>query len=382
MAARIVILGGGVGGTLAANLLAKQIPESLAAITVADRTGKHVYQPGWLYLPFGREQVKNLVRSERGLLDKRVNLVIDDFTRIDTEKRQIVAEGGTVLPWDYLVVATGSRNFPEEVPGLVEGGHHFYSAEAALALGRELERFDGGRIVVGVGGIPHRCPPAPLEFLLLLDSDLRKRGKRERTELYYTYPIGRVFTIEPVAEFVQPILDERGITYETFFNLETVDPAKKVATSMEGTELEYDLLVMIPPHRGAEVIDASAIGDEQGWVPTDRHLLTMKGQGDDPRIFAIGDATDLPVSKSGSAAHFQAKVVADRIAAAVKDRPLENGAYDGRVMCFLETGNDQATTLNFDYESPPEPPRPNRIYHYEKMVFNKTYWYIVPRGLV
>jgi len=107
--------------------------------------------------------------------------------------------------------------------------------------------------------------------------------------------------------------------------------------------------------------------------------LQMKG---DERVFALGDATDLPVSKSGSAAHFQAKVVADRLEAAVTGRPLEDGEYKGHVMCFLETGNEQATSLNFDYDNPPEPPKPSRIYHYEKMLFNKTYWYIVPRGLV
>jgi sulfide:quinone oxidoreductase len=213
----------------------------------------------------------------------------------------------------------------------------------------------------------------------MLDAELRKQGRRERFELLYTYPIGRVFTIEPVAEFVTPILDERGIAYETFFNLETVDPEAKQITSLEGTTLDYDLLVMVPPHRGAEVVGASGLGDEQDWLPTDRNTLEVKGL---ERVWAIGDATDLPVSKSGSAAHFQAKVVAERVAAQVRDRPLANGHYNGHVMCFLETGNEQATALNFDYEHPPQPPRPSRIYHYEKMLFNKTYWYIVPRGIV
>lgn len=384
MAARIVVLGGGVGGTLTANLLAKHLPPGAAQITVADLTGKHVYQPGWLYVPFGKETPRNLIRSERGLLDRRVNLIVDDFTRIDTERRLVVAAGGTTLPYDFLVIATGSRNVPEEVPGLAEGGHHFYSAEAAVRLGRELERFEGGRVVVGVGGIPHRCPPAPLEFLLLLESELRRHGRREQAELFYTYPIGRVFTIETVAEYVTPILEDRGIGYETFFNLETVDPAAKRVTSMEGSEQEYDLLVMVPPHRGAEIIDASGIGDEQGWVPTDRHTLALKGQGADERIFAVGDATDLPVSKSGSAAHFQAKVAATRIGSAITGVASANGhgRYDGHVMCFLELGDEHATTLSFDYEHPPQPPRPSRVYHWEKMIFNRAYWHVVPRGLV
>jgi len=379
MPTRIVVLGGGVGGTLAANLLARGLARQDVEITVADRTGKHVYQPGWLYIPFGQETARNLVRSERGLLDRRINLIVDDFTRIDPERHLIVADDGAALPYDYLVVATGSRNVPEDVPGLAEAGHHFYSAEAAAKLGEALKAFDHGRIIVGIGGLPHRCPPAPLEFLFLLDADLRRQGKRDRVELTYTYPIGRVFTIESVAEFATPILEERGITYETFFNLETVDAEKKQINSLEGTTLDYDLLVMIPPHRGAEIVSASGLGDEQGWIPTDRNTLEMKGED---HVFAIGDATDLPVSKSGSAAHFQAKVVSDRIVEAVTGKPSGNGHYNGHVMCFLETGNEQATTMNFDYDHPPEPPRPSRIYHYEKMLFNRTYWYIVPRGIV
>lgn len=381
MPARIVILGGGVGGTLTANLLARALREHEVEITVADRTGKHVYQPGWLYIPFGAENERNLVRSERGLLDKRINLAVDDFTRIDPDRRLVVADSGTALHYDYLVIATGSRNVPEDVPGLAESGHHFYSAPAARALGKALREFTGGTIVVGVGGLPHRCPPAPLEFLLLLDSELRRSGRRTATELIYTYPIGRPFTIESVSEFVAPVLDERGVTVETYFNLDSVDPAARRIESLEGTSLDYDLLVMVPPHRGAEIVSASELGDDQGWVPTDRHTLEVKGL---ERVYAIGDATDLPVSKSGSAAHFQAKVVAERISAEITGKPLHNGRghYNGHVMCFLEMGGEQATTMNFDYDHPPEPPRPSRIYHYEKMLFNRTYWYIVPKGIV
>ncbi|HVB64527.1 MAG TPA: FAD/NAD(P)-binding oxidoreductase [Nitrolancea sp.] len=379
MPTRIVIFGGGVGGTLTANLLARKLRNDDVELTVADRTGKHVYQPGWLYIPFGQEQQRNLVRNERTLLDKRVNLVIDDFSRIDLENRRIVADSGTALSYDFLVIATGSRNNLEEVPGLAEGGHHFYAADAAERLGKALKEFDSGRIIVGVGGLPHRCPPAVLEFTLILDAELRKQKKRDHVELLYTYPIGRVFTIESVAEFVTPILEERAIKYETFFNLDSVDPEKRQIESLEGTTFDYDLLVMVPPHRGADVITLSQIGDEQGWVPTERNTLLMKGN---ERVFVIGDATDLPVSKSGSAAHFQAKIVAERLEAAVTGRPLDDGDYKGHVMCFLETGNEQATSLNFDYDNPPEPPKPSRIYHYEKMLFNKTYWYIVPRGLV
>jgi sulfide:quinone oxidoreductase len=178
------------------------------------------------------------------------------------------------------------------------------------------------------------------------------------------------------------MLEERGIAYETFFNTESIDPVARKVISMEGTELPYDLLVLVPPHRGAPVVRDSGLGDAQGWLPTDRHTLQVVGH---PNIYALGDATDVPVSKSGSAAHFEAKVLAERIAASVAPGRVTPGAsealYDGRVLCFLETGHGQASQLTFDFSHPPRPPAPNAFYHYEKMLFNKVYWYIVPRGI-
>ncbi len=184
-----------------------------------------------------------------------------------------------------------------------------------------------------------------------------------------------------MAEAVTPLLEERNIGYTVFFNAETVDTEKRIISSLEGEEVSYDLLVLVPPHRGARVIEESGLGDEQGWIPTDRTTLEVKGQH---QVYALGDATDLPVSKSGSAAHFEAKVVAARILAAVRgEEPKpEEATYDGEVMCVLETGYSRATQLVFNYEHPPHPPRPGRCYHLEKQLFNRAYWHLVPQGLV
>jgi sulfide:quinone oxidoreductase len=287
---------------------------------------------------------------------------------------------GTVLPYDTLVIATGARIAPDAVPGFAEGAHHFYSEEAALALKDALESFQGGKLVIGVADIPYKCPPAPLEFAFKVEDLLSKRGIRDKTQILYLSPINRVFTIESVSEFATPMLEERGIEYEVFFNTESVDPEKKIVTSLEGSDVEYDLLVMVPPHRGAQVVMNSGLGDTQGWLPTDRHTLKVKGQAD---IYGIGDATDIPVSKSGSAAHFEAKVLADRLVERIRGTLDEDKhTYDGHVLCFLETGRGQASQLVFDFEHPPQPPRPSHFYHYEKMLFNRVYWYIVPKGIV
>ncbi len=378
MTARIVVLGGGVGGTLVSNLLARKLSRSAAEITVVDATGRHIYQPGWLYVPFGLEKPENLVKRERSLLSRKVRLVVDRVVKIDADARRVVLAEGAPLEYDYLVVAAGARLAPEAVPGYEEAAHNFYNAENALRLRAALYGFGGGTVVVGVADIPYKCPPAPLEFTFMLEDYLKQRGLRDRTKIVYLSPLNRVFTIETVSQMVTPLLEERGVEYRLFFNTESIDPVAKVVRSMEGEEEQYDLLVLVPPHRGAPVVVESGLGDQQGWLPTDRETLQVKGR---PEIYALGDATDLPVSKSGSAAHFQAKVVADRIADAVHGKQPA-AKYDGHVLCFLETGYGQATQLAFDYEHPPQPPRPSRFYHYEKMLFNRTYWYIVPRGIV
>ncbi len=400
MPRHIIIVGGGVGGTITANLLARTLHEDEAEVTIIDRTGRHVYMPAWLYLPFNSDDAygDHVVRDERGLLGKRVNLVTGDVTAIDTNSHElrvrrstgedeIRGTGGAIeatYAYDYLVLATGARLAPGDLSGLAEGKdrwHDFYSAEGALRLRKALHEFDGGRIVVAIGGVPYRCPPAPLEFTFLLDEFLRKRGLRGRSEIQYLYPLPRVFPIQSVADVATPLLEERGVKYTVFFNTEEVDTEQKVIRSLEGEEIPYDLLVMIPPHRGSRLVEEAGLGDAQAWLPTDHHTLQVKGH---EHIYALGDATDLPVSKSGSAAHFEAKVLANRIIAEVRGETPDpkKSDYDGEVMCFLETGENKATQLVFNYENPPQPPRPSLYYHMEKQLFNRAYWHIVPQGHV
>jgi sulfide:quinone oxidoreductase len=375
--ARIVVLGGGVGGTLTANLLASELGRD-ASVTVVDPTGMHVYQPGFLYLALGQANGRWLARDERTLLRREVDLAIERAVRIDPEAGTVQLERGGSLEWDYLVIATGARLVPEQIPGLSEGAFGFYSLEDAERLREELRRFRGGRIKVGIAGIPYKCPPAPVEFVFMLDQYLRRRGLRERSEITLLSPLNRAFTIESASKVIQPIMQKRGIELETFFNVESVDPSAGTVSSLEGDKAEYDLLVLVPPHRGQELIDHSHLGDASGWLPTDRHTLQV---ADTERVFAIGDGTDLPISKSGSTAHFEAPVVASRIASLIGGTaPRSN--YGGRVMCFLETGDGRATTLRFDYEHPPVPPRPSRVWHAAKWMFNRLYWETVPQGRI
>ena len=383
---RILILGGGVGGTLTANLLVKQLHRKVqsgdVSITVVDQTGRHTYQPGFMYIAMGGERAEKLQRSERSLLDPRVTLVVGTIAKIDEATRTVGLTDGTWLGYDHLVLATGSRIVPEAIEHFTEEAHHFYTAEAALKLRKALDAFQGGRIVIGIAGMPYKCPPAPLEVSFLVESELRDRGLRDKSELHFCSPIGRAFTIESVSEMASPILAEKGIELHTFFNVETIDPTRKVVTSLEGEELGYDLLILVPPHRGQQfLIDAGLAPAPGGWLPTDRHTLRVGGR---TNVYALGDATDLPLSKAGSTAHFEAPVVTEQIVAAVEGRMAagKHASYEGKVMCFFEIGDGKGTLLQFDYDHPPKPPKPGRIWHLGKIVFNKTYWHTVPKGRI
>ncbi len=382
---RVLVLGGGVGGTLAANLLVRKLRSQLlngeASVTLVDQTGQHVYQPGFMYIAMGGERAERLQKPERGLLDKRVELVVGDAVRIDEKEQCVALADGRSLPYDYLVLATGCRIVPEEIEHFDEEAHHFYTADAALRLRKALDAFTGGTIVVAIAGMPYKCPPAPLEVTFLMESELRDRGLRDKTQLHFCSPINRAFTIESVSEMATPILEQKGIELHTFFNVESIDPERKMVLSLEGEELHYDLLVLVPPHKGAPIVIESGLAPAAGWLPTDRHTLQVGGR---PNVFALGDATDLPLSKAGSTAHFEAPVVAERVAAAIQGREPEakEGSYTGRVMCFFEIGDGKGTLLRFDYDNPPKPPKPNRLWHLGKIVFNKTYWHTVPKGRV
>ena len=383
---RILILGGGVGGTLTANLLARRLKKRLdhgeVDLALVDASGAHVYQPGFMYIAMGGERAANLERRERALLDRRIRLVIGTVSHVDDGARTVSLTDGTVLPYDQLVIATGARILPESIEHFETEAHHFYTAEAALKLRYALDAFTGGKVVIGIASMPYKCPPAPLEVAFLVEAELRERGLRDKSEVHFASPIGRAFTIESVSDMATPILAEKGIELHTFFNVETIDPERKVVQSLEGEELPYDLLILVPPHKGQQfLIDSGLAPAPGGWLPTDRFSLRVGGRAN---VFALGDATDLPLSKAGSTAHFEAPVIVEAIVAGVERRAPsgKHAAYEGNVMCFFEIGDGKGTLLRFDYDHPPVPPKPNALWHLGKIVFNKTYFHTVPKGRV
>ncbi len=376
---RILIVGGGMGGTILANNLSRRLLRELrsgkAKLTMLSASDKHMYQPGLLYTAFGRITPDELYRDQAGLLEPGIDFFVDPVTEFHLDKNQVKAKSGKTYDYDTLVVATGSRIVPETIPGLVENSETFYTEESALKMFKRLQAFQGGRVVITVG-VPHKCPMAPLEITFMLYDYFKDRGILDKVKLHYTYPIGRTHSLENVAKWATPEFDRLGITYETLFNMKEVDGAKKILRSEEGSETPFDLLIAIPAHKGMEVVEKSGLG-QNGWVPTNRKRLNMEGR---TNVYAIGDTTNIPISKAGSTAHYEAEALAENLAAIVKmGAPVRD--YDGKVFCFIEAGKDRATYAVFDYLNPPDPKAPTKAMHWFKMAYNKLYW-ATARGLL
>ncbi|QWF77971.1 type III sulfide quinone reductase, selenoprotein subtype [Amycolatopsis sp. CA-230715] len=387
MTKRIVILGGGTGGTVAANRLRRSLGGG-AHITVVDRDDDHVYQPGLLFVPFGLADPEDLVRSRPRQLHDGIRYHRSDVERVEVDKELVHLHDGAVLPYDVLVIATGARLMPEETEGLTGEGWHetvhtFYDLDGAMALGSALTGFTEGRLVVNVVDLPIKCPVAPLEFCFLADWYLRERGVRDDVQLVYATPLDGAFTKPVAARTLSGLLTEKGIELVTEFTTGEVDGAGKRLVSYDGRELAFDLAVVVPPHGGASYVDRSpGLGDEFGFVPADPRTLRAKAH---PNVFVIGDAAALPTSKAGSVTHFEGEVLARNIVSFLGGDELD-GEFDGHTNCFIESGFGKALLIDFNYDTEPLPghfPAPiglpllkeSRLNHLGKLMFAWWYWH-------
>ncbi len=382
---RVIVVGGGIAGTIVANRIARTIPEELekgeAEVVVLDKSDKHVYQPGQLLVPFNVHDPVELVRNERDILDHRVRFLHGqkgEVTKIDPANHTVVTADGVSHTYDYLIIATGSHLRWEEVPGYKDAVYSPWDFDSALKLREALDQFSGGTVVINVAKLPHKCPVAPMEATLMLDDMLRKKGLRDKTEIVYTYPINGIFGIKTTNDVMIKIFQERGIKVISPFNVTNVDPKNKVMESQEGEKVKFDLAIGVPPHAGAKVIGDSGIGDKRNWVPTDKFTLRMK---DHSNVFVIGDTTDIPISKAGSTADFESYIIANNVANEIRGTGLKK-TYDGSVFCYIATGVDSATYIRFNYANPPVPPPPSYVHWWGKLMYNKLYWTVTAKAIV
>jgi sulfide:quinone oxidoreductase len=391
---RLVVLGAGTAGTMAVNKLRRRLDRRQWEITVVDQDDTHLYQPGLLFVPFGRFRPDELRKPRRRFVPDGVDLVIGEIDRVDAAGNTVHLADGREIGYDYLVIATGVSPRPDQTPGLLgaewrRSVFDFYTLDGATALAEALRNFDGGRLVVHVTDMPIKCPVAPLEFAFLADAYFRERGIRDRVELVYATPLPGAFTKPIASAALGSMLDERGISVEPDFLVERLDNDTRTLVSYDEREIPFDLLVTVPLNMGAEFVARSGLGDELNCVPVDKH--TMRSRAYD-NIFALGDAGNIPTSKAGSVAHFSVEVFTENFLAHVDGRPM-TASFDGHANCFVESGGGKGLLIDFNYDTEPLTGtyplpvvgpfpllRESARNHWGKLAFRWMYWHLLLPG--
>jgi sulfide:quinone oxidoreductase len=391
---RLVVLGAGTAGTMVVNKLRRRLGGDWQ-VTVVEQSDVHYYQPGYLFLPFGSYAPADVVKPTRRFIPDGVELVTGEIDKVVSNENVVWLMDGQCLPYDQLVIATGTAPRPDQTPGMLDGGqwresiHDFYTFDGALALRDKLRTFTGGRVVVHVVEMPIKCPVAPLEFAFLADAYFRGRGMRDRVELVYVTPLPGAFTKPIASARLGGMLDERKIALEPDFVVERIDADRKTLVSYDEREVPFDLLVTVPLNMGADYIARSGLGDELNYVPVDKHTLLATAHDN---IFVVGDASNIPTSKAGSVAHFSVEVFVENFLAHIDGRPM-SGSFDGHANCYVEAGDGKALLIDFNYDTEPLPgtyPLPRvgplhllaqtRVNHWGKLAFRWMYWHLLLPG--
>jgi sulfide:quinone oxidoreductase len=331
---RIVVLGAGFGGLELTTRLSEEFGDAVDVVLI-DRTDGFVFGFSKLEVMFGRAEPASVHHAYAGLVKPGVRFVQSMVHSIDPAARRVETDAG-VFEADILVVALGADLHPHATPGLVEGGHEFYTVDGAFALRDVVAGFEGGRVVVGVTSLPFKCPPAPSEAALLMDDHLRARGLRDHSSIALVMPLGvPIPPSPPASEALLGAFAERGIDWYPERLVAGLDAPRKVAVLSDGSELPYDLFLGVPVHRAPAVVLESGMTVD-GWIPVDSLTLETSFPG----VYAVGDVTSVGTPRAGVFAEGQAAVVAERIAAGIRGDAAV-AQYGGTGMCWLDFGADQ-----------------------------------------
>jgi sulfide:quinone oxidoreductase len=390
----LVILGAGSAGTMMMNHLHHKLPNDWQ-ITVVDKDPVHYYQPGFLFLPFDIYTEEQVKKPKSQFVPKNVNYIESGIERIDAENNKVYLANGKELPYTLLIIATGCHIAPEEIAGMKGSGWQkdvfdFYTFEGSRNLRNFLRTWKGGKMVVHITEMPIKCPVAPLEFSFLADDYFEKKGMRDKVELTYVTPLSGAFTKPFCTKKLTYLLDEKNVKIVPDFNIKQVNNEEKKIVSYDGIEVEYDVLVTVPTNMGDDAIARSGLGDELNYVPTDHNTLQSKAH---ENIFVIGDATNVPTSKAGSVAHFQAEILTENILNYIAGKPLKPD-FDGHANCFIETGKGKGMLIDFNYIQEPvtgsfpfagigpmQLLKESFLNHWGKLAFRWIYWNMLLKGI-
>jgi len=391
---RILILGAGTAGTMMANKLRKALDRDEWNITIVDQFKTHYYQPGFLFIPFGTYNKEDVVKPKSDFIPAGVEMIYSPIDKIEGEANKVHLEGGKTLSYDYLIVATGTKTFPEETPGLKDKLWYkeifdFYTVEGAVALQKFFKGWEGGKLVMAITELPYKCPVAPLEFVFLADAYFTEKGIRDKVDITYVTPMPGAFTKPVATKMLSEILEEKNIKVIPDFYIERVDNDEKKLVSYDEMEIPFDVLTVVPMNMGDEMIERSGLGDDMNFVPTDKETLQSTQH---ENIFVLGDASNIPTSKAGSVAHFAAEILFENLMNAIDGREL-TAKFDGHANCYIETGHGKGALIDFNYDTEPLPgtfPLPGvgpfdllkntKMNHYGKVMFRWIYWHILLKG--
>ncbi len=370
----IVVLGGGVGGVVAANELQSRL-KGQGRVLLVERNPTQSFAPSYLWVMTGERSVDAISRDITRLERKGVEVVAGEVRSIDVSRRAVLVDGREIS-FDYLIVALGAELAPDAVPGLA-GGHTYYHLAGAQRLHEALGTFEGGRVALVVAGLPYKCPAAPYEGAMLVESYFHARHLRHKVELAVYTPEPQPMPVAgPAAgEVIQELLAHKGIAFHPRTQVAAVEDG--TLRFEDGSTAAFDLLVAVPPHRAPPVVREAGLTDDSGWVPVDQHTLETAHEG----VFAIGDVTrivlpdGMPLPKAGVFAHGEAEVVAHNIAARILAEARRE-RYDGTGSCFLEAGAGTAGIAQGDFFAHPRQIKmrsPSRLWHWQKVAFER-YW--------
>jgi sulfide:quinone oxidoreductase len=377
----ILVLGGGVGGLIAARELRRRVARRHRVVLI-DREREHLFAPSLLWLMVGLREGRAIKRPLERLRRKGIDVRIGEIEEIDPSHRTVRVAGDEIVA-DYIVVSLGAELAPEAVPGLQEAGHNFYTLAGSESLRTSLASLESGRVVVLTAASAYKCPAAPYEAAMLIDAYFRKRRLGEGVDVaVYAAEPGPMGVAGPeVSDAVKQLLAARNIPYHAEHQVTFVDAAAKRLVFSNGAEAEFDVLAYVPPHVVPRVIRESPLAGESGWIVVGRHTL----EASFPGVFAIGDVVSIPLAigkplpKAGVFAHGEAEVVARNIAAAIEGRTPSN-RFTGHGGCFIETGDGKAGFGDGDFYAEPAPVvtlhPPGRRWHIGKVLFEKSWLYL------